>query len=68
MSNLAGDLPGEIARALLVVMQYGWGRVSIVIENGRIKLVEVTTTSKPPQEEGQEDELVRVLEKGIESE
>ena len=62
MPTIAGDLPGEIARALLVVINSGWGNVTIVVEKGRIKQIATTTTQVPPQEDGQELELVKALE------
>ena len=61
---VAGDLPGELARALLAVITCGWGSVTIVVEHGRIKRIETTTSHVPPQEEGQERELIKALEKG----
>ena len=61
MPTFAGDLPGEIARALMLVMQAGWGSVFINIEDGRIVEVGITTVLKTPQENGQERDLVEVL-------
>ena len=61
MPAFAGDLPGEIARALMLVMQAGWGSVFISIEDGRIVEVGITTVLKTPQENGQERDLIEVL-------
>lgn len=44
-------VPDAVRHALTMVLLHGWGRVTVTVREGRVTVVEVTTTHTPVEDD-----------------